>query len=84
MEKEYWGQKMKEKTKTCTKVVSQKKHAQDGKLQEKHVSKKSMKVLEIKEGTIVKRNMACQLENHEQGGAVSNGGKARQLASRES
>ena len=57
-DKESLGQINKKKTK----VVTRKKHAQEGKLQENHVSKKRTNVLESKEGVFAKRTKACQLE----------------------
>ena len=49
------GLKKKREDKSIQKSNQPKKHAQSGKLQEKHVSKKNKKVLESKEGTIAKR-----------------------------
>ena len=60
--KESWGKIKKEETKTCTKAVCQQKHAQERKLQKKHVSRKMKKreVLEIKEGEVSKSTKECQ------------------------
>ena len=54
--------KIRKLAKGCTKAVSHKKNAQEGKLQENHVSRKGRKVLEIKEGIVSKRTKACQAE----------------------